>query len=118
MVSTEVIRRVIAGVRRYGAAVPAVRVSDTIKLEGKKGFSTETLRRDLLWAAQTPQGFRRKILERAHLMATRTKAVGTDEASLVERLGFPVRIVAGSTKNLKITSREDFSLAVRLLSAR
>ena len=118
LVSTAVVQRVIAGVRRYGAAVTAVRVSDTIKLEGRKGFSTETLRRDLLWAAQTPQGFRRALLERAHAMARQEKALGTDEASLVERLGVPVRIVEGSAKNLKITTREDLSLAAQLLSAR
>jgi len=118
LVSPEVIRRVIAGARRYGAAVAAVRVSDTVKLEGRRGFSTETLQRELLWAAQTPQGFRRALLERAHEEARSEGARGTDEASLVERLGVPVRIIEASAKNLKITRGEDLLLARWLIGSR
>jgi 2-C-methyl-D-erythritol 4-phosphate cytidylyltransferase len=116
LVSPEIVRRVIAAARRYGAAMACVRLSDTIKREGRTGFSTETLRRDLLWAAQTPQGFRRAMLERAHRRAVEEGVLGTDEASLLERLGMPVRIVEGSSKNLKITGEEDLSLARWLLS--
>ena len=111
LVSPELIRRVITGARRYGAAVAALRVSDTVKREGRRGFATETLQRELLWGAQTPQGFRRDVLERAHAEARRQGARGTDEASLVERLGLPVRIIEGSAKNLKITEGEDLVLA-------
>jgi 2-C-methyl-D-erythritol 4-phosphate cytidylyltransferase len=116
LVSPEIVRRVIAGARRYGAAMAGVPVSDTIKREGRAGFSTETLRRDLLWAAQTPQGFRRAILERAHRRAEEEGVLGTDEASLLERMGIPVRIVQGSSRNVKITGEEDLSLAGWLLS--
>jgi len=111
LIDPGVIRGVIEGARRFGAAMAAVRVRDTIKRERRKRFSGETLPRELLWAAQTPQGFRRELLEGAHRRAKQDGFVGTDEASLVERLGHPVRIVEGSSKNLKITDAGDLSLA-------
>jgi len=111
LVSAAVVERVIRATRRFGAAMAALRVSDTIKREGQRGFATETVRREQLWAAQTPQGFRRSLLERAHRQAVQEGVVGTDEASLLERMGKKVRLVEGSPKNLKITTREDFLLA-------
>jgi 2-C-methyl-D-erythritol 4-phosphate cytidylyltransferase len=113
-----VIERVIRAARRYGAAMAAVRVNDTIKREGHRGFATETLPREELWAAQTPQGFRRSLLEGAHRRAVREGVVGTDEASLLERMGKRVRLVEGSPKNLKITTREDFVVVAGLAKGR
>lgn len=118
LVSADVIERVIRATRRSGAAMAAVRVSDTIKREGRRGFATETLRREQLWAAQTPQGFRRSLLERAHRRAVRDGMVGTDEASLIERMGKKVRLVDGSPKNLKITTRQDFLLVASVAGKR
>lgn len=110
-ISPEVIDRVIGDARRYGAAVVGLRVKDTIKVEGRTGFYSRTLPRESLWAVQTPQGFRRALLVRAHRQAQNERFVGTDEASLVERLGKPVRIVEGEEANIKITTQFDLHLA-------
>ncbi|HEX9007317.1 MAG TPA: 2-C-methyl-D-erythritol 4-phosphate cytidylyltransferase, partial [Bacteroidota bacterium] len=88
---------------------------DTVQWEGEKGFVTRTLDRTRAWAVQTPQGFRRRILEEAHRRARWTGFVGTDEASLVIRTGRRVRIVEASAPNPKITTPDDMILAARLL---
>lgn len=111
LVSAQVIRRVITAAKKYGAAVVGVPVKDTMKLEGKKGFYTKTLPRHLLWAVQTPQGFLFPLFRHAHVRAAAAGVFGTDDAALVERLGFPVRIVEGDQRNIKITTREDLALA-------
>jgi 2-C-methyl-D-erythritol 4-phosphate cytidylyltransferase len=111
LVTGKVIRRVIAAAKKYGAAVVGVPVKDTTKLEGKKGFYTQTLPRHLLWAVQTPQGFLFSLFRHAHVRAAAAGVLGTDDAALVERLGLPVRIVEGDQRNIKITTREDLALA-------
>jgi 2-C-methyl-D-erythritol 4-phosphate cytidylyltransferase/2-C-methyl-D-erythritol 4-phosphate cytidylyltransferase/2-C-methyl-D-erythritol 2,4-cyclodiphosphate synthase len=70
-----------------------------------------------MWAAQTPQGFRKDLLVRAHEAARRSSFLGTDEASLIERLGIGVRIVEGSERNVKITTPGDRRLAEFLLKS-
>jgi len=111
LISRIVVEAVIAAAIRHRAAVVGVRVNDTIKLEGKKGFYRRTLDRSKLWAVQTPQGFRFDLLMRAHQAARRARYLGTDESSLVERLAIPVRIVEGDHINIKITTRQDLRLA-------
>ncbi len=99
-------------------AVAAVRVSDTLKEASVEDPSlvARTLPRDGLWRAQTPQGFPREVLERAHAAAPGANAA-TDDAALVERLGVPVRLVPDSPRNLKVTTAEDLALA-ELLAGR
>ena len=99
-----------------GAAVAAVPVKDTIKIANEKGFIAETPVRDRLWAVQTPQVFRRSLLEAAHRAAHAQQLEATDDASLVEQLGFPVRLVNGSDANLKITTPVDLRMAEVLIS--
>ena len=111
-VTRRVIHDVIRDAARFGAAVVGVKVKDTIKKEGKTGFYESTLPRHLLWAVQTPQGFKTHLIRKAHDQALRDRFTGTDDAMLVERLGFRVRIVEGEYGNAKITTRDD------LLSAR
>ncbi|HSQ75956.1 MAG TPA: 2-C-methyl-D-erythritol 4-phosphate cytidylyltransferase [Bacteroidota bacterium] len=111
-VTRKVIQEVIRETARFGAAVVGVRVKDTIKKEGKTGFYESTLPRHLLWAVQTPQGFKTHLIKEAHARAISDSFVGTDDAILVERLGFKVRIVQGEHENAKITTKDD------LLSAR
>jgi 2-C-methyl-D-erythritol 4-phosphate cytidylyltransferase len=105
------VAEIIKEVRRYGAAVVGVRVTDTIKLGNAAGYFVTTLDRRALWAVQTPQGFRFDLLISAHRAARRNRFVGTDEASLVERLGVMVKIVEGDYGNVKITTREDLRVA-------
>lgn len=88
------------------AVVPSLAVTDTIK-RIQDGIVQETLDRSQLGAVQTPQGFRRSTLEKAHNQAVVQHWEGTDDASLVERLGTPVWISPGDINNLKITTPED-----------
>ena len=116
LVSVAIVTGVIQEAARHKAAVAAVRVKDTIKVEQPKGFVSSTLDRDRLRAVQTPQGFRVEVIREAHLRAKRSRYIGTDEASLVERfLGIPVRVVEGDYRNLKITTKEDLEMAEFLL---
>ncbi len=112
------ITAVIGAARRYGAAVVATPLTDTVKMEGKKNFAEKTLPRHRLWAVQTPQGFRYRLLLNASRSAQKAGYVGTDEASLVERLGGRVRLVVGSADNIKITTPKDLVLAGFLSTGR
>ena len=117
-----VIDRVIDAVREGHGAVPALPVSDTLKRGSGHPPSIEsTVPRDGLWQVQTPQGFPRAALEAAHQQAARrspaaTGTPATDDATLVEESGLTVRLVHGSSFNIKVTTPEDFVLA-ELISA-
>ena len=95
-----------------GAAVAAVPVTDTIKLAGDDGFVMGTPPRKSLWAVQTPQVFRFDIITEAH---SKAKGMATDDAALVERLGYKVKLYMGSYDNIKITTPGDLALAEILL---
>jgi 2-C-methyl-D-erythritol 4-phosphate cytidylyltransferase len=91
-----------------GAAVAAVPVKDTIKLTDSENLIKETLKRDRLWAAQTPQIFSFDMITRAY----ENLAAGvTDDATAVERLGYKVQLYMGDYKNIKVTTAEDLALA-------
>lgn len=117
LVSREQIEGCIAAARDTGAAIVAVPVADTVKRVAG-GRVSETVPRGDLWLAQTPQAFRTDLLLRAHREAARQGIVGTDDAALVERLGFPVAIVPGDASNRKITTPEDLAWAEALLATR
>ena len=95
--------------------VTAVPVKDTIKYVGDDGIIRATPDRSSLWHAQTPQVFKRRILEEAYVRAYNDKYSGTDESSLVERLGYKVKIVEGTVDNIKITTKEDLLFAEVIL---
>ena len=98
-----------------GAALPVLPVVDTVK-RVRDGLVLETLDRDELGAAQTPQGFRYALLVEAYEAAYRDRLTVTDEAMAVERLGAPVKAVAGSPRNRKITTPEDLAWAESVLA--
>jgi 2-C-methyl-D-erythritol 4-phosphate cytidylyltransferase len=98
-------------VRLGGAAIPALPVMDTLKRIDADGRVVKTVARESYVLVQTPQVFRREILEEAHRNAEAQLFQGTDEAMLVERAGYPVRVVPGSRSNLKITLPEDLQWA-------
>jgi 2-C-methyl-D-erythritol 4-phosphate cytidylyltransferase/2-C-methyl-D-erythritol 2,4-cyclodiphosphate synthase len=107
-VSQRIIRDTIAAAAEHGAAIVAVPVRDTVKRTGVVGahrMVRETLPRDEIYLAQTPQGFRRDLLQQAIVAASSTEV--TDEAMLLERAGIPVHIVEGEAGNSKITTPED-----------
>ncbi|MDC3417770.1 2-C-methyl-D-erythritol 4-phosphate cytidylyltransferase [Aquibacillus salsiterrae] len=103
-------------VKERSAGLLAVPVTDTIKQ--KKGNELTTLDRSTLWAAQTPQGFRKQLITYAHEKAKAENYIGTDDASLVERLGDSVAIVTGSYHNIKLTMPEDIERAETYLKDR
>jgi len=108
------VRAVAAAAATSGAATAAVPVEETVK-RGQDGWVASTLDRSHLYRIQTPQAFRRTLLEQAHRDAARVGFHGTDDAVLVERLGHPVRLVAGEPANLKVTVPEDLAVAEALL---
>ncbi len=115
---TGIIDRVIAVAEHGAAAVPAVPVADTVKETDTAGLVVRTVPRERLVAVQTPQAFPRAMLETAHQRARgEPGAVATDDAALCERIGAPVRVVAGSPRNIKVTTAEDFLLAEAFAAA-
>jgi len=114
LVGEDLITRVIETTEEAGVAIPALPVEDTIKqVEGEKVSCT--LERSKLRRIQTPQGFFYSILEEALNKAREDNFYGTDEASLVERIGKKVFIVGGDSRNIKITDQEDLRIAEALL---
>ena len=113
-VSIALLRQCLDSAQRNGACVLAVRASDTLKQAGPDGAIVQTLPRDDVWLAQTPQGFRLALIREAHQRAREAGYAGTDDAQLVERLGHPVAIVPGSRLNIKITTPDDLHLAEAL----
>jgi len=113
--STDLIGRVIAAAEDCGAAVPALPAGETVKrVDREARFVRETIAREEIWLAQTPQGFRRSVLEAA--VARPGGAAATDDAVLVERAGLPVRVVQGEAANVKITTPDDLAAARARLS--
>jgi 2-C-methyl-D-erythritol 4-phosphate cytidylyltransferase len=117
-VDHEILRKGLDAAEKHGASVVAVPVKDTIKIGDATGMVQTTLDRVHLWSVQTPQSYRYDTLRRALAAANRGDARGTDDASLVERLGEPVKIVTGSYENIKITTPEDLLLGELLLRKR
>jgi len=115
LVSVELIERGLAAARETGAAVPAVPLVDTVKEASADGIVVRTLDRSRLWAAQTPQVFRHDLLARAHREVTSDPSASlragyTDDASMLEALGVPVRLFPGERRNIKVTTFEDLEL--------
>lgn len=112
-VTPDLIERVITAAYEHGAAIAAVPVTDTVKQTSADGTSGRiiraTLPRETVFLAQTPQAFRRDVL--MHAMAAVADATVTDEAMLVERAGFPVHVIEGDLRNLKVTTAGDLANA-------
>jgi 2-C-methyl-D-erythritol 4-phosphate cytidylyltransferase len=105
----------IKGAVEYGACVVGTPVKDTIKFVKDGEEIDSTPNRDILWAAQTPQSFKREILMEGYKKAIEDNFVGTDDSVLVERLGIQVKIIMGSYENIKITTPEDIIIAESIL---
>lgn len=115
LVSPTLVARGLRAAERWGAATAGLPSSDTVKAVDESERVRETLDRRMLRLIQTPQVFRRDLLEAAHRQVTEDV---TDDATMVERLGHPVGVFAGSLENLKITTPADLALAEALLLAR
>lgn len=106
MASPELFYRTYEAARQSGAAICACLAQDTVKM-ADSGWVQATVPRDRVWLVQTPQVFRRDLLERAFHLAQAFEWNATDDASLVERLGVRVAVVEGEKFNIKITTPED-----------
>ncbi len=111
-VSEAVINAVIEGTADFGAAIPTVPAKDTIRQVD--GTGSRTLQRETLACVQTPQGFRISLLKHAFEKAQAEGFLGTDDASLVERMGINISMVQGEDANRKITTREDLETEMRI----
>ena len=115
LVTPDLISRTIDAAAAHGAAIAAVRATDTVKRTSPDGVIRETLRREEIFLAQTPQAFRLSVL-RAALAVASDDVDATDEAALAEQAGHPVRVVEGDARNMKVTSRGDLDVAEQLLT--
>jgi 2-C-methyl-D-erythritol 4-phosphate cytidylyltransferase len=115
-VTDELLQQAALSAEQFGGALVAVPAKDTIKVV-RDGIVAETPPREELWLAQTPQAFRYGMIRAAHDAAAAEGFLGTDDASLFERQGWPLRIVTGDYRNIKITTPEDMLLAEAFLAA-
>ena len=111
LINPELIDKCFTELEENDAVIVAVKVTDTIKVVNENKIIKETPDRDFLWAAQTPQGFLVTQLKKAHQKARENNWNVTDDASLFERLKWPVKIIEGSSTNIKITSPIDLKIA-------
>jgi 2-C-methyl-D-erythritol 4-phosphate cytidylyltransferase/2-C-methyl-D-erythritol 2,4-cyclodiphosphate synthase len=118
--SADLIARTIAAAAESGAAVAAVQSRDTVKRTSASNahgpaeaghYVGETIPRETIYLAQTPQAFQRDVLRRALALGARDRVEATDEAALVELAGLPVRLVDGEASNIKITTADDMAMA-------
>ncbi len=109
-ITKEIIQRSILYAQKYGAACAGIQAKDTIKVVDDNNTITSTLERSSLWHAQTPQAFRKDIILTAYEQASIRGITATDDASLAEEAGFKVTMFEGSSKNIKLTSKEDLEL--------
>lgn len=115
LLTEDLIRQGLAEARANGAAVAAVPATDTIKVAGDEQIVQQTLPRHKLWAVQTPQVFRFDIIAEAH---KQVKDEVTDDAAMVEQLGYRVKLYMGSYDNIKLTAPDDLVLAEALWQKR
>ena len=108
--------RAVTAAREHGAAIVAIPARDTLKRVDSELGITGTVERSAVWHAETPQVARRELLAEAFKKAVADGYTGTDEASLLERLGHRVVVVQGSPFNVKVTEREDLVVVEALLS--
>jgi 2-C-methyl-D-erythritol 4-phosphate cytidylyltransferase len=118
LVTPQLLNRCAESLQECRGLIAAVPVKDTIKIVDQTGHVESTPDRELLWAAQTPQGFDVRLLKNCHAKARRLDWSVTDDAALFEKARLPVRIVEGEETNLKVTTRTDLALAALIMRQR
>jgi len=117
LVSDELIHAGLEAARQHGAATAAIPVHHTYKHVDSTGFVHGTVERADLMQVQTPQVFRYDWILEAHQKAVREGIVVEDDAELIEKLGKPVKVFAGSYINIKVATHEDALMVAALLAA-
>lgn len=115
LIDQKSIKRCVMEANDSGACILGTRINDTLKTVNKELIINHTMNKKEIWAAQTPQAFKAMILKQAFIKAEKEIFYGTDEASLVERLPYPVKIVPGPCWNIKITFPEDLTFAEQII---
>jgi 2-C-methyl-D-erythritol 4-phosphate cytidylyltransferase len=113
LVTAGLIERGLEAAKETGAAIAALPIADTVKEVEPPGLIGRTLSRGQLWAAQTPQVFRYDILREAH---QRAQGEATDDAALVEKAGYRVKVFEGSSRNIKVTTAADLDIVEAFLA--
>ncbi len=115
----ELVSAVVASVRAGNpAVVPGLAVTDTIKEINNQGDVVATIDRNSLRAIQTPQGFNRELLQRAHAQLDESQGIFTDDAGLIEAMGVPVKVIEGHVEAMKITRPFDLAIAETIIAKR
>ncbi|CEO09228.1 2-C-methyl-D-erythritol 4-phosphate cytidylyltransferase [[Clostridium] sordellii] len=114
-VTEEIINNSIQEAKKHNAVVVGVKVKDTIKVVGEEGNIVDTPNRKYLWSVQTPQVFKYDIITKAYENAYNENYYGTDDAMLVEKIGYDVKMIEGSYDNIKITTQEDLNFGEQIL---
>ena len=114
-VTDDIIKRSINKANEHNAIVVGVKVKDTIKVVSDNENIVDTPNRSYLWAVQTPQVFKYDIITKAYEDAYNNNYYGTDDAMLVERIGYNVKMIEGSYNNIKITTQEDLEFGEQIL---
>jgi len=117
-VSVAMLDKIFAEAPKSGAAILAAQLRGTIKRGTEAGVVDETLSREGLWEAQTPQVFKKEVITEAYAKRAEFEGEPTDDAQLVEAIGHPVQLVESDFSNLKITTQADISLAKAILKSR
>lgn len=118
LITPEQISNVCHSAYKYKAATAAHKTTDTVKIADKKGFIESTPDRNTVWLAQTPQVFKANLYRAAAMTAEKKKFEATDDNSLVEFVGHPIRLVECGSNNIKITTYDDVAVAKGILEAR
>ena len=106
-VDEEILNDSIDTAMEMGGCVAGVPAKDTIKVCNEENIAVATPDRSTLWQIQTPQTFRKELILQAYVQAKEDGFAGTDDASLAEHSGYPVKVIMGSYRNIKITTKED-----------
>ncbi len=115
LVEETLIQDSIEAAQKNGAVIAAIPLKDTVKKSQKNFFIKETLNREEIWRAQTPQTFKYDMILSAYHQAYKDKFCATDDAAIVERYGHKVKMIIGSEENIKITTPFDIIIAENFL---
>ncbi len=118
LVSTELIERLLQEIKGVDGVAPGLSVKETLKEINTKGFVLSTVKREKLWAIQTPQVFPFTVIKKAYDKAYTDGFYATDDAALVERIGGRVKIIRGDPLNIKVTTPEDMDMIEHLFYKR
>jgi len=118
LITKDIISKAVTEAKVSKAVVVGIPSKDTVKTVSPENIIMETLDRASIWLVQTPQAFHYSVIKQAYERAQRIKYKATDDSKLVERMGLSVKMIMGSSENIKITTKEDLAMAEAILKGR